>query len=64
MAEKRVRNHVKKHPAEYGAAGVYAAVVAILRNFHVSDQDAYVIAGAVVALTPAVMTWLRNRGWI
>jgi hypothetical protein len=63
MANKPVQ-HVKKHPAEYGAAGMGAAIVAILVGFGIKEQEAYAVAAAIIALTPAVMTWLRNRGWI
>lgn len=61
---KKAVAHVKKHPAEYSAAGIYAALLAILKSYGVTDAQAYAIIGAVAAVTPAIMTWLRNRGWI
>jgi len=56
--------HVKKHPAEYGAVGVYAALVVLLQSFDIDQAKAYAIIGVIAAVTPAVATWLRNRGWI
>lgn len=56
--------HVKEHPAEYGAVGVFAALTTLLISAGIDQARAYAIVGVVAALTPGVMTWLRNRGWI
>jgi hypothetical protein len=64
MTTKKAAAHVKAHPAEYGAAGIYAALLAFLKSRGVSDEEAYAIIGAIAAVTPAIMTWLRNRGYI
>lgn len=64
MTTKKVRRHVQEHPAEYGAVSVYATLTALLTAFGLDADKAAAIAGAVAAITPAVLTYLRNRGWI
>lgn len=64
MTTAKAIRHVKKHPAEYGAAGVWASVSALLQAFGVSADHAIAIAGVAAAVAPAILTFMRNKGWI
>jgi hypothetical protein len=59
-----VVNHVKRHPAEYGAVGIWGAVVGVLTAFGVDEEKAMAIAGLAATAAPGILTWARLRGWI
>lgn len=56
--------HVSKRPAEYGAAGAYAALTGVLVTFGVEPAKAAAIAGLAAAVVPAVLTYSREKGWL
>lgn len=55
---------VSKRPAEYGAAGAYAALTGVLVAFGIEPAKAAAFAGLAAAVTPGALTYCREKGWL
>jgi hypothetical protein len=62
-AHKQVAAKVAERPAE--SATIVAGIIAVLAAFNITlTPTQYELVVAAVALVPAVVTYLRSKGWV
>ena len=53
-----------KRPAETATPAVFVALTGVLTAFGLDPGKAAAISGLVAAVTPGVVTFARNKGWV